>query len=267
MPACHVEFIGIPGSGKSTVRRALLAELKKQGHCNFMASDEAFLLVARERIDKAYRVVLNSLPKKIAKGFAVKMLNRSLMQFDAQNAFLASYGEAFRIFLSSESFRELSTKDREIVIGGFLSAASMYQVIAEGMTDDATVLFDERFVQKSMMFVSTGSSVRESAECITNYLRNVPIADFTVYVRVDPENCIKRMKKRPTGLTLRLSTKEDAAVARFIKDAAAHMELIVNALRGDRRTTLIEVNNEEALDDAVSKLAGMLPREIGSRRA
>lgn len=262
----HVEFIGIPGSGKSTVRRALLAELKRRGQTNCLASDEAFFLVARKKIDVAYRLVLNSLPRSLARAFAVRIANRSLLQFKAQNEFLARYGEALRIFLSSESFRALSLADREIVLGGFLSAGSMYQVIADGAPEDAAVFFDERFVQKSMMFISDSGYARDSAQLVAEYLRNVPVADFVVYVRVDPASCLKRMRSRPTGLTLRLSTKEDAAVARFVSEASVHIETVAKALSEAPGTTLIEVNNEDSLDETISRLAQMLPQASGLGR-
>lgn len=261
MSACHIEFAGIPGSGKSTLRKALLEALKRQGRSNCFGSEDAFIIVAREKMDRAYRMVLRSLPSKYARWFSVKIANRSLMQFDAQNAFLARYGEALRIFLSSESFKGLNVREREIVIDAFMSAGSLYQVISQGMPRDAAVFFDESFVQKTMMFV--GSSGRESTERVSGYLRHVPVADYVIYVKADPASCVKRMKSRPRGLTMRLSGKDDAAISRFIEEAAAHMEAVMKVLRGDPRTRVVEVANDAPLAETVSRLAGMLPREIG----
>ncbi len=90
----RVEFIGLPGVGKSTLRQDLLNHLQREDKKRYLSIEEAFLQISRLHIDNIYRRPLNYLPHYLALRLSNKLMNRSLMQFEAQNRFLADKGKA-----------------------------------------------------------------------------------------------------------------------------------------------------------------------------
>lgn len=256
----HVEFIGIPGAGKSTIRSTLLKELKRDNRQRYLGAEEAFLLVARRRIDKVYRVILNFLPDDMGVKFIKRILNRSRMQFEAQNDFLAHYGEALKILFASQEFKTLSYDDRKIVISGFLEIVSIYQAISEDIDDSTVVLFDEGFVQKSMMFISHKEYCYRKNDNALEYLRHIPLPDLTVYIKTNPVSSNKRMMIRSKGLTKRLNKVDCDAVAQFLVNAEAHLEDVVALLNKEGKTTVLEIINDNSLDEIVKKLVTLLPQ-------
>ena len=95
----RVEFIGLPGSGKSYLRKMLVRRLQLVDNKKYVTSEEAFFEVSRRKMDKVYRHAINILPVYFAMKLIHKLINRSLMQFDAQNSFLAKWGMVLEIFL------------------------------------------------------------------------------------------------------------------------------------------------------------------------
>ena len=116
----RVEFIGIPGVGKSTIARKLVHSLKSADEDRYLTLEQAFLYVCKAKVDKPYRIILKGIPDIIAIRLSNKLINRSLMQFDAQNRFLAKSGKSFDAFLSSMEFDNLSIDDRQNVISAFI---------------------------------------------------------------------------------------------------------------------------------------------------
>lgn len=136
-----VEFIGLPGSGKTTLRRDLLSRLSKIDNKKYLPIEEAFLQASRIHMDRVFRYPLKYLPRPMALKFAKKIRNRSLRQFDAQNRFISGNGKALEAFLSSTTYDNMSLNDRKIVIGSFLEMGSLWECSKEICSDNKVVFF------------------------------------------------------------------------------------------------------------------------------
>jgi thymidylate kinase len=250
----RVEFIGVPGSGKSTVRKKLIERFKSIDKNQYLSIEEAFLEVSKVQVEKVYRVMLNILPKKIALNISNKLLNRNLMQFDAQNRFLAKWGKSFEAFLASVEFDKMLTNERQLVISAYIEIGSLFECINGKLPEKAIVFFEEGFVQKSFMFISPLDSKYTDNSNLYTFLDNIPLPDLIVYINADPESCYARMLARPEGLTRRLNKVDKNSVLNFLKICDSHLQTITNWLNKNKNINLIEINNNQDLDSVTYDL-------------
>lgn len=250
----YIEFIGLPGSGKSTIRNRLVTALKNTTKDKYFTADEAFLRVSQKHSDFHFRVILKLLPPATATKFIDKFINRSQMQFLGQNQFLAKHGHALNEFLSSKAYATLSTDDRANVIGSFLETGSVYECIKKQSTNDSFIFFEEGLVQKSFMFTSQHTVKNIDTHRIEHYLSNIPLPNYLTYVKADPQTCFKRMKARPTGLTNRLNKQDESDIFTFLENATAHLEHVVNYLKANTPITIVELDNTLNISQSIEKL-------------
>ena len=258
----RVEFLGLPGVGKSTLRRNLLKQLHRIDKEIYLSTEEAFLKVSRLHIDNIYRRPLNYLPHYLALKVSNKLMNRSLMQFAAQNRFLADKGKALEAYFTSNAYCNMSLKDRANVIGSFLEMGSLWQSIDGRLPGESVVFYEEGFVQKSFMFVdqSNGSLIEKEKLCC--YLENIPLPDVVIYVTANIETCQTRMMGRPDGLTERLKSADKNEVATFLSTAQNHLNFVAEWLGENCGELAIEVNSEndlrEASSEVIKKIQGLM---------
>lgn len=255
----HGEFIGIPGSGKSTIRdRVVQASAKGQSGSVCIGSDEAFLRAAKEKIDRPYRWILNFVNKETGKKILARIGTRSYFEFRAQNKFLSLYGKALSAFLGSSRFERMSNEDRETVIGGLLSAGSRYMAIKEGPDYDGLVLFDEGLIQKTMMFVSDIENPLNETTSLEDYLNYIPSPNLIVYITADINRCVERMGGRSKGLTRRLRKTEPQNIVRFLKNADLYMKNLVEKIEKKGETKILKFNNNGSENEIVKSLLASL---------
>ena len=259
----RVEFLGLPGVGKTTLRKDLLERLSNGGGVKYLSSDEAFLQVARKYADNVFRKPLNILPHFLARKFADKLQNRTLMQFEAQNRFLASSGKALEAFLRSDAFSNMSLNDRRLVIGSFLETGSLVTCIEGHLERESMVFFEEGLVQKSIMFVDHANDSSIDKDNVYAYLENIPLPDLVVYITADLETCKHRMISRPDGLTQRLKTADDEKIGRFLTYSHNHLECVADWLKSHCNERFVEINNQHGFADGSAALIARIQAAAG----
>lgn len=246
-----VEFAGAPGVGKSTVYRSLVKRLQLADKDSYLTLNEAFMLASRSNIDRIYRYVMRMLPYDMAVSFSNMLLYRSVMQFEAQNRFLAQWGGAFNSFLRSAEFSDMSIDERTVVISAFIHVGSVFECIRGDLPEKMAVFFDEGFVQKSLMFISPVSVRPPDRSCLTDYLERIPVPDIIIYINADIELCYERMISRPGGFTRRLSDISKKRALDFLKASDDHVRDAVSWMQTNKGVDLIEIMNEGELDKVV----------------
>jgi thymidylate kinase len=239
-----IEFFGIPGSGKSTIRRNLVNLLMEVDEQKYLSTEEVLYQISIINMDKIYRAILNILPKRIGMVTSDYLFNRSIMRFNAQNRFLAQYGGSFKAFLSSKSFDEFSILDRIDLISAYIQAGAIFESINQKLHGNQFVFFDEGFIQKSFMFVSLSTDVNISRPSLLDYLTNIPKPDIVINVKADIRKCIERMNLRTSGYTNRLRRiNEQYDVFRYMELYENHVEDVIYWLRENSNTKILELDN------------------------
>ncbi len=256
----RIEFIGIPGSGKTTLCTELLSRLNHGGDTRYITAEEAFHKVAKTNIDRIFRYPLKYLPNQLSRKLAAKLVNRSIMQFEAQNKFLAENGKALSAFFSSSIYRDMSITDRGLVIGNLLETASLCTSIHDVLADKFAVFFGEGLVQKSFMFVGHNSDLsnEEEKSRLHDYLANIPLPSLTIYVQANVSTCKERMLNRPEGLPLRLKGADTNTIGSFLENANTHLETVTAWLEDNHASHVIRVNNQQPLELSITEALSAL---------
>lgn len=240
----HIEFIGLPGAGKTTLRNRLLCSLHQDGETRCISLAEAFLEVSKDSIDRILRFPLRLLPRFLALKFAKELMNRSRAQFEAQNQFIATHGTALNAFLTSDTYRQMSDIDKQRVIGNFLSMGALWQFTNTQSLEEKIIFFEEGLVQKSFMFVDHSQGDTNDRDNILRYLENIPQADLVIYVSASIKTSWERMRSRPDGLTDRLKHADEKTINSFLNASQAHLDIIAEWLTKYRQDQFVILNCE-----------------------
>ncbi len=253
-----VEFIGPPGAGKSTIHKKLVQRLQVADKNRYLTLEEALMHVSKSNMDRIYRYIIKSLPYNFAVKFSNKLANRSCMQFEAQNRFLAKWGKSLEPFLTSSAFDRMPINEKEIVISSFMTIGSLYECINGQLPEKTVVFFEEGFLQKSFMFISPldNEYTNTDKSNLFNYLDNIPLPDITISVNTDFATCYERMVARPEGLTKRLTKIEKKGIQKFLELSDFHIQNIECWLKKNKNknVSLLKVNNDQRLDSVIFHL-------------
>jgi hypothetical protein len=238
-----VEFIGLPGSGKSTLMSQLFDELPSSREVRYLPEEAALLMAARRKIDRIFRMPLKLLPHGLAMQVCPKVWWRSQQRSQSQVRFLAKHGAALGAFTSSGIHDAMSTVDRFRVIESFLETGAVREFLDETQLADQIVLFGEGLVQKSFMFVDHSDVVVDSAD-VARYLEKIPLPDLVIHLRVSASVSFERMMGRASGLTQRLKSTDAATIRRFLDKAAHHLELLSGWFAKNQPDRMLTIDNE-----------------------
>ena len=248
----YIEFLGLPGSGKSTIKKVLLQKLRTDGNGCHLSADEAFYHSSLSSIDNIFRLPLSLLPASIGKQLALKLINRSYMQHDAQNRFLAQHGRALSAFIDSDIYQKMQIKDRSLVIASFLEVGSLRECIT-AVAEENTVFFEEGLLQKSLMFVDHHNTSSADNTNVQSYLQSIPKPDLSIFITVDINDCHQRMLSREDGLTNRLKGADEKTILSFLERIDQHLHKVSQWLPENHHPVLYVDNNSDPLK-AVDKI-------------
>jgi thymidylate kinase len=247
-----VEFIGLPGSGKSTVMGQFFAGLPAQED-RYLSEEAALLMVARRKFDRILRTPLKLLPQGLALQVGPKVWLKSRQRSECGIRFLAKHGAALGAFTSSGIHDAMSTADRFRVIGNFLETGAFREFLDDPQIADRIVLFGEELVQRSFMFVDHSDVVVETAD-VVRYLEKIPLPDLVIHLRVSVSVSFERMTGRPRGLTQRLKALDAATTRRFLDKAARHLDLLSGWFARNHPDRMLTIDNQESAESAAAAI-------------
>jgi thymidylate kinase len=247
-----VEFIGLPGSGKSTLMNQLFAAPRAR-EVRYLPETAAFLMVARRRFERVFRIPLKLLPHHSAMQVSSKLWWRSWRRWESQVSFLAKHGAALGAFTSSGVHEAMSTVDRSRVIEHFLDAAAVREFLDDPQLADRIVLFGEGLVQKSFMFVDHSEVVVETSDLV-RYLEKIPLPNLVIHLRVPASVSFERMSGRASGLTQRLRGTDAATTRRFLDKAALHLDLLSEWFARNHPDRILTIDNQESPASAAAAI-------------
>ncbi|MCU7904539.1 MAG: deoxynucleoside kinase [Candidatus Thiodiazotropha sp. (ex Epidulcina cf. delphinae)] len=261
----HAEFLGLPGVGKTTLRSDLVKNLKRIDEGVYLSFEDAFHSVSKLKMDRAFRLPLNLLPNSLSKRLCKKFVNRSLMQFDAQNEFIANSVDIIKAFISSTAFENMPEEDRKVMIASILELGSIWTSIGSLQTTGSLIIFEEGFVQKSFMFVNTELGSDIDYEHIKLYMKNIPFPELLIYINADIDTCYHRMLSRPGGLTSRLRNANSDIIRDFLNRLEQHVLYIVDYLSKNSHCELITVNNSGDYKETLGMLTEKIAKSVAKK--
>ncbi|HSJ83708.1 MAG TPA: hypothetical protein VLA91_07795 [Acidimicrobiia bacterium] len=226
-----VEFLGIPGSGKTT--------LVSNVHSRLLASDTPAFTLARAVSlgmkrgvgDRLIDPLMTHLPERLLDRYSESGFIRSNALLVSLIDFMAAYPMAVSVFLKGQARRADYELGTDLVVRWFLQLLARYQLGSSAMSQDDILLLDEGFAQKAI----TGFAHRFSKadhEDLSSYLAASPRPDLLVHLAVGTDLAAERLDGRGEPEATKRLWDTGTDPARFLADTRRCVEYVVATARG-----------------------------------
>ena len=233
----HVEFLGPPGAGKSTVHRRLTSAPRYYGGIY----EDALERLVLETYDGPSRLAYRLAPSRL-RSYAETLVLQHPIRKRLFSEFLLEQ-TAFPDAMVGA--RQAVAREPDQVASLLRDAAERYQLGVETVRSDERFCMDEGFAMGAVSVLWRGGD-RFSLEA---YFDRVPTPETLVYVTAPTAVCLRRQRGREKTLSERhgVATMDDAQERH--EDACSR---VVDAAEAADSITVVTVSNEGALEDAVA---------------
>ena len=230
-----IEFIGVPGSGKTTLMPVLKDFLNENGYRAYPV------------LEAARPFAQKTIPGKVAGALFPGRLRRAalwqifyLNSFSQRRVFAKNNRDLMEVVLPYQSNRPLSERDRDHVLRWFIHLTGYYQFFINNLDEGEALIFDEGFVHRVVqLFASEHES--PNFDAVAEYLSLIPQPELVVYVSAPREVCEQRVYSR--GLWDRFREKDPLDTKKYLSNSWAIVDFSVDCLR-QKKWNLIEVQND-----------------------
>ena len=252
----HIEFLGIAGSGKSTVRSIL---------CHRNDCFEHILAVHRETVaDTIFPTPLVPVGRRLPSIVINHLCRISGLSDRGVNYFQMNHPTMLETAgLSLHEYTHDPTR-RDNVSRRLLTLIERFGIISEYGTYDDTLLLDEGFAFSagSVMHPPTSHGFPREDD-LDEYLSVIPVPEVIIHLRISPETCITRINARKKGPPNSWEELNRAERKQQAIDAARVSDIIAEKLV-DRGTTVIDLETENTSIGKTVRLAETKLLEVGA---
>ena len=230
-----IEFIGAPGSGKTTLYRILADRLVSQG-VSVITVDDADCQYARRTFTG--RLVARLFPQPLRRSLISRLCNRASSR--ALNGFQRRYPALMQYVRSSQQNRPLEAEvERRNILPWFENMIRYYSFLSSLAQANDVLLFDEAFVHRVVQFHV--SEVEEpDPQQVSAYLDLIPRPDLIIFTTASPDASLQRVLDR--GVWSHSQHKTQEQLDRFIANAHQVVHFAVDTLR-EKGWAVIQVDN------------------------
>lgn len=247
-----VEFLGIPGSGKTTLQNKLLQSHQKR-HTLSTASELAYLY----KTSSLWSSVLTNIPliseytaiKVISLLFGNKCDEYALDNFHRDTTAYAGIIDA--------EIRRISTSDEqyELLNYWFNRMAARHMLSSQVLPSDRPVLIDEGFVQRTIsIFCSTDPNVDLNPDTLQAYLKSIPKPDDLIIVDTPTNVAKNRLNQRTQGWPNRCEGLDKQTRDLFLERTAHCVTSVEETLREETTIRTHTVDGTENVEQITEKL-------------
>ncbi|WP_152421371.1 hypothetical protein [Natronococcus amylolyticus] len=231
----HVEFIGPPGVGKSTIHQKISKQSRYYGSlpgevCARLLTTRKHILLQRLMPDKAWNYIADSFLK-------YRVGNHFLPEFIQKHP---EYVPKV-IDICEEIQYESNRVSRQC-----LWVASCYQIGMESRETGEVLCMHEGFLQKTVAIAWRSDRGLSLAK---EYLEDIPLPRAVVYLTAQPTVCLQRQEKRKRTVVAKDWAEEPLATQNKLSNLCSN----VVALLEDMEIDVIEINNDGPIKETVNK--------------
>jgi thymidylate kinase len=220
-----VEFLGMPGSGKTTLAAALVALLEERGTAAATIVGAARARVRRTRVGR----IAARLPFRRLRRFVLWQLFYLFGAVDGLR-FGAEHGALMRHALDTQRRRHDRIRTRAHVLYWFFHLCGRYRFLVVTSGPREVLVLCDGFLQRSVHLHASPVDPPD-AEQVGAYVDLVPAPDFVVRLIVDRAICERRVRAR--GIWPHLRHLDAPALSRFLEHA--EQAVAAAACRADRK--------------------------------
>ncbi len=245
-----VEFIGTPGSGKTTLVPVVTGYLNEIGFQAYPVLDAARPF--------AKRTLSGKLIDKILPMFLLNKILWQIYYFSSylnRRKFYKKNRALMEEILQFQEQRPISRYDRHHVIHWFIHLTGNYEFFLKYLQPKDVVIFDEGFVHRVVQLFASENE-EPDFELMVVYLNLIPKPDLVIFTNTPYEICKERVFSR--GIWERFRKKEPEDTSKFIFNASKVVNFSVDYLR-KKGWNIIEVQNGH---DDISTAEKLLKNEL-----
>ena len=259
----HFEFMGAPGAGKSTLRREVLAALRRRDTPCLTVEEALARALKTGRDDILWRLLLKFIPRRLIRR-PNSILSRSRSRGLALSRFLANTPSLPAAVAASEVFARMKPDEKALALLRITDTAATYQLVSEWAEEDERVVFDEGFAQRTMsVFLSPGAESSPDRTAAARYMEAAPRPDVAVLVEAETSTCMERLRSRPKGLPRRLAGMDQPAFETFLAGCREHFRRVAQMME-ESGVRMLRVSNDASPGEVVTGLADAMVEAIGA---
>ncbi len=243
----RIEFMGLPGAGKTTLFKGFLDNLRKN-YPGVLAYDDAVKRSTLQRDDGLLRNIAKKFPPSVWEPLSgIRNALSELHQFSSDNVELCGH------IFSSLSREEMSVQARQCIVYTFYQIFAGHQLIEQHLGSDDLVVAEEGFAQAGSMLFGYLSSRTVMTEEVARYVDLAPLGRALIWIDTPVEYCLSRLKLREE-LPIVLQKEHDGEILAFLRQAKdCFQDIYCHADRHGVQVYRVD-NHDHSLEQATKKL-------------
>lgn len=243
----HVEFIGPPGVGKSTLYSRLIAVEEFYGG----TADDAIRRVFVDKAGPKSRLVYRATPRAIRRFF-----EDTFLEFRFGHGALDGFVREHPDFVETMAYTMDSVShEPEVIFSKCLLSAERYQLGCETVRDDEVLCLDESFAQRAVAVLWRQP---DESFSLDRYFGSVPTPDLVVHVDAPAEVCLGRQRERGrVEVSKEWETDDPRAIQERTRELTRRVREHLAA-----EATVITVENTGSVDRVEDRLREQVLQEV-----
>lgn len=247
----HVEFLGLPGSAKTTVAKAVTDSLP-----GAIGLEDAVVMALREGADDEFTRLLSRVVRSGSNPLWKWAYARSSDRFAALARFISEHPRLLQRVTKTQRRRSDHDRYQGLVLNWLLNLMARFQLVTEHPPDREFLVIDEGFCQRAVALFAYGFHDDE-VERLVGYLEDIPRPDTVIVVDTPLEVCEARLETR--GWSERVVDLDGDNRRRFLQTSAAVIDIVETWLE-NAGVTLVRVDGTSPARDLASELTTTLSR-------
>lgn len=235
----HIELIGLPGSGKTTVRD----RLSTTSDTNLLSAPTAYKIALCKLICSGkFCCLCQYVPKSVMD--KIQLIYNRLVTESGAERYSEFYSVANNIIM-----RHTQNEDRRRTATKWLQKLLReYDTISRAFLPPKTVIFDEGFLQRSLsFFCPPHPSTSPNTNHIQSYVDTMPHPDLVITLKVSTQTSYERMHSRSSGVPSSYSDLSRDQLNQSIERMDSYIEQVSTVVQS-ANIPLISVENEGSLE-------------------
>ncbi len=234
------EFIGLPGSGKSSFFPSIKKFIQDQ---NCVVYDDKSIFLSHRQYyipNTCLQKGFSYLPPSTQYS-AFRLINKIWhIEESLKDQFRATHPDLTATILGMLETKSMPDHHRKLMYKWTLNLLAVYQMACSGSTKDSILMLDEGFSQKAITYFNSDSEPRIATSLIADYISQIPKIETLINIETDKNECYERIVKRKLPKRLKDSKKEN--ILGYLERAKEIIDIVIPALE-KKGTRIIKIKN------------------------
>ena len=249
----YIEFLGLPGSGKTTLARELCGYLNSNNHKAFQAEEALYVALRRRSHYYNVRYPIKYCSYERGKRWLHEVYRQPRFSYDPLNRFLNTHENMTAIFCSILQ-RPENIQDCALLIKWLVRLCGGYQLTQENLKHDEVLVVDEGFCNRAISLFGYGSGAVDYGN-LQAYVTHLPAPDLVMCVEASPATREKRLSAR--GYPARFKSASAQRRKELYCNFDACVSMVVAGLES-RGISVLHIDNDGPLEHFYQNTATLL---------